>query len=826
MIQQQHHTILNFVPEGFSGGLEALQNKYLHKAGVPTVMVSKQAIPNAVPTKTGRKSVQWTEEQKQFVGELFDNAIRRTNPRVILITHPAALHHVTNHRYWSLFTSRGSLYHYRGIPCIVVNQPSAIHRMSHGAWLMLFDYRKLARFYNGTVRRDPPLNITVCHELDDVRRCLDFATVSTAISLDIETSAGMISSIAYAILNAHGGIDTFTIPLINPTKPGACHWSLADEQEVWKIIREIHQLPQVKIMQNGSYDTRFLMRDNAPLNNYILDPAVMFHSLWIEAPKRLDFITSIACDSYAYWKDEAKEEDVDKKDWAVPKTLTGLQNYWNYNGKDAHFTLLSAVFFLRVMCVPQYKYAFDNYVDTMRQVIGPATFMSMHGAKVNRKIKDAFELHNQRESATALADLRTMADCPDFNMRSPQQKKKLIYGVYRAAPIPRKGQTTNEKVLQLIQTQHPLLDVIIEQLWKAMKPANDASKYGHNMQLVNSRWYYEMQATGTTTFRYSSKKSNLGFGQQIQNPPYRIRPMVEADEGYILFRADYSKSDKWFTAHEMQESNMLNVLHGDKEVHCLHAHQFFRIPYDKIFAGFEKDETWVTDSLTGVRQIVKRIGYGADYQMTGDGLFVQMGKAATDQAAKELGKSTAGWGHKQYVQFCQALLDYYFNHIYPDLKPALYRKINETQANGNKAVCAYDGTRAFFADIGRDKSAQRQLAAFYGQAGSAKNINRALDRLFYETDFVKRDGRLLFQIHDEIDAEVPVGAFDLCETILSCMDNEVHINGKTFRVPTEAQIGIGWGKRMVPYIRGESVGDALRRIQEHEVKWWEKFNVA
>jgi DNA polymerase I-like protein with 3'-5' exonuclease and polymerase domains len=229
----------------------------------------------------------------------------------------------------------------------------------------------------------------------------------------------------------------------------------------------------------------------------------------------------------------------------------------------------------------------ENFRQSFRAILGPGIAMSARGTRLNRKLQTAMAVVNQEDSDAALKALRVMTDNASFNPNSPTQVTALIYDVLGAQPLPaRRGRSArksgarsaDEKVLEIIRTQHPLVDLVIEKIWEAKKPANNVSKYGPNsLQLLNNRLLYVMDPIGTETGRWASRKSHLWIGTQTQNVPYEMRAMYEPDPGYVFFDVDYSKADFWHTAYASRDEKMLQVAADPAiDLHCHHASQFFR----------------------------------------------------------------------------------------------------------------------------------------------------------------------------------------------------------------------------------------------------------
>jgi DNA polymerase I-like protein with 3'-5' exonuclease and polymerase domains len=666
----------------------------------------------------------------------------------------------------------------------------------------------------------------------DVEALRTAAASATLIGCDVETSGGgqsaFITCAGYACWGKDGKLSTFVVPFAAPYKEGGRYWETeTDELRVFDLLREVHQTQALKVMQNGAYDSHYYIAYRLPLRNYLFDTANAFHAIWPESPKRLDWVASFCCDYYTYWKDEGKEaKDDNKGEIKVPQTQEGCERYWRYNALDCHYTALSSRPLLALLLHPNNKWALQNFVEEFRAQLGPALRMSLTGALVNRDIQAKLSADNIDKHIRALDTLRYMVNDQEYNPNSPHQTSSLIYDVLRATELKRKGRTVDEKVLKVIETQSPILFHVIEQIWKTKKPANNVSKYGSgNLRLLNNRWMYVMNAAGTETWRYASKKSHFWVGTQIQNVPYSVRPVIEADKGYVLFDADYAQSDAFFTAFESEEPTYMKNVLDDRDTHCVHAAQFFQRDYDELLKGYLADDPAITHSTKGIRQMTKRVTYGANYLMAAFTLFMTMGgKPPVVAAAQALGYDDApSWTDAKLVHFCQRMLDFYFNKMYPGLLPWIQEEVQRAIRNGNRATCAFGKTRTFFGNLNNDSAAQRELAAFFGQGGTAGNINTALENIHYKSPFYSEGGIILFQVHDSIVGQIPEDKLDLLSVIHACMDNECEVKGRTFRVPVEIKVGRGWGKRMVKYKKDATT---LADIDSFDAQWMEKNGYA
>ena len=637
----------------------------------------------------------------------------------------------------------------------------------------------------------------------------DFLNNCIVIANDHETCQGFITVTGYTGLNSDGVIRSFGIPFFNPLKPNNTHWeNEEDEILAWEIVKEINENKAIKVYQNGSYDNAYSIKYRIPPVNYLLDCMHLWHSIYSETPKKINFISSIILDYCRYWKDENKEDagkEAKRKADTVPRSKDGYERYLRYNLLDTYNTLLDTLYMVKFMSQEKMAWALRNYNTEFRNQVGPAMFMSMTGIRRNKERQHWHNLDWIRESKQAQANLKKITDDPDFNPKSPKQVASFIYDTLGATPIKQRGakkmnaRTVDEKMLKLIKVQHPIFNYCIEALWDAKKPANNASKYG-TMYCPNERYLYQYSAAGTKFGRYSGKGHMFWCGTNPQNIPKKARGMFVADEGYVLCEADYSQSDAWFVAYESEDPNYIKNISDDRDTHCSHAEFFFGRSYQEVYEAHLKKEDWCEHPVFGVRQNTKRITHGAGYQMAGWTLYVTMGHEATVAAAESMGhKDAPFWDREKLTDFCAQQIKRFYK-MYPGLPPWFNKTARDCAYNGNLATCAFGFTHLFFGNVLKDNAVQRQLSSFYGQGGTAGNINRTLLDVYYKSGLIQDDLMLLLQTHDSITWQSPKDKYHShVAAMKEIMEESCEVNGRTFSVPTDHQVGLSWELSMLSY---------------------------
>ena len=787
-------------PPRMSSGLRNTQLALFRAAGVPLSGLRWVSMTNgmSVPDKRSGKGATRAKPEE---AQRFYAALARANPSFIVCCDPTALEYLTGRR--SLYLCRGSNYVWQNRNVLILADPVAYVRAKNQhsfRWAYENDCKKLARFLTGNTNPQPDYDYRLCLDADSLRDAEAAAKQSVFVSVDVETNGrgynAHITCVGYGCWGADDRLRVFLIPFYRGDTPSNRAWeSPGLEASARSTVARINACETRKVLQNGAYDSAYFLRERTPLRNWWMDTAVAHHSYLLEAPKRLDFLASIYLDNVQYWKDESKAAEGakdDTKKYDLPSDTAGMERFWNYCGLDNYYTACLVPPLFRLLY--DNPYALSNYRKTIYQYTGPSLSMSMRGVRVDKTYQAKLMKEMQDKGDAARSRLRTMTRNPEFNPNSWQQKQHLLYDVLPGKPVGRRGKSTDEKVLKIVQTQHPLLRLVIDLIFEATKSSKIAANYGSGLYLLNNRWMYAMQPAGTETLRYSSKEHNFWVGTNIQNPNKDggLRSMIAADPGYVLCELDYSASDAYFTAYSADEERYIANLEGDRDIHCVHASEFFKRPYEDIYEGYRSKREWVVHATRGVRQLAKRVGYGANYGMQAEGVLMSMGRESVEEVARYLGYGNASsLSHKQLEDICGQLLNVYFTNIYPGIQPWVQRMVAEVRGRNNIAVSIGNIYRKFMGLLNQDAT-KKELQAFYGQSGTAANINSAIERIWY-SDWESKGGQLLFQVHDAIVFQVPQNKLELIDELASYMIAEnVSPAGKRFTVPLEGAVGRRW----------------------------------
>lgn len=784
--------------------------------------------------------------------------IKAVRPNLIVTCDPAVLGVLVScdPNSGQIDNARGGVYEFDGIPAIVVYPTSALHRkkdfkgaeeneelntyqVPSGAWILVKDWEKVSRFHKGTVRELPEFDYSLVQSLSDAESAYQFLSDCVVISTDVETVGAhnryATSCVGYCGIDKKGRVKAFVFPFYDQFKEGGLWFEDADLMaQIWGYIERINATPIPKAMQNGTYDCAYYGTWRAPPEQYLLDSMHMWHSIFPELKKSLDFISSILIDRFQYWKGDIKGIEV-KAGGSKDSNMLG---YFRYNALDCYYTLFNSLYLWHVLKdSPEYLH---NYKHEMMMILSGFK-MSMKGIKADKKVLFNHKIALIDEATLIDERLRYITAMPDFNSQSPVDKKHLLYDMLGATPRNDKGRVLKPKAdvprsqtpkasagksaLKMVKWEHPLNMLYVDLLEKSMVPKKRISNVC-NMNIATHRFRYKL-GSPTETWRYTGKASDFWDGSNPQNITKKMRDFMVADEGCLMFDVDYEQSDAAYVAHESNDANYIKLVNSPLDSHAYHAAHFFDITYDEVMKGKKAEDDYIVHPITGIRQITKRIVHGANFQMQSYTLFVSMGRDSVITAAIASGfLGAVGWDETQLVQFCGKLLKSY-PALYPRLtKKEWYGEITQQLKDTGKVTSAYGMTRQFMGDW-NDPDTQREATAFYGQAGTSGNMNRCTNEVdwgYIPKDF--RDGpnphanesplilchegspfEILLQNHDSFIGQVDTrveGWQDYLNNFLTVMERPCIINGHTMHVPAEMNVGIDWSSKMVPWNRDSS----------------------
>lgn len=689
------------------------------------------------------------------IASLQDTA-KRANCEAILLLNTATLK--------NLLGAEATLDKYRGtrinytIPAIVTNPIEHVHTVTHGKWLLKSDLKKFRRIKEPVQAFD----FIVADSQEVWSEALAYFRNCLIISFDIESdSAPQMTCISFTGLHPQLGVKTFVVPLVDFA---VVHYRTADELgDALLFIRTVLALAVDKAAFNGIYDSQYCILYDAYPIQYLYDVMMLFWARYSELPRSLDFVSSVLCYDYFFWKDES-DIAKDKKD---------IRSYWAYCGKDSWYTLRNLIEMLSDL----EPYQIHNYNKTFRHTF-TALYTAYHGMRIDPEEKAKGKLVAEHNRDLLLGNIQKMAASDTFNPGSWQQVHQLVYDVIGGKkPERTKGAGTDAKVLNRVSMQHPLLARVCGDIIKYREEAKAVNQY-YTVEEKNGRLLFNIDPTGAETGRFACKASSFWVGTQIQNiPPYAKR-FLWADTGFELIEWDKNKSEARCVAYSSQCPGLITALEdNDRDFYKVVSELFFGIPWDQV-----------TDQMRN--DVTKHIIHGTHHVM-GPNPFIDTATPQAVFAAMKL----VGYPGRNIEEFVKYLLSLYHKR-FPEVRTYWKEKVLDVIKVSNKSVSPIGWTRHFFGDIVKQHKVFRGAVAHQSQNLSVDLINESFYKVYQELMLPsKGEFRLIAQIHDSILGQAVKGkAVEYAKAVQKIMlRNQPEIHGRKMLIPVDIKVGQSWG---------------------------------
>jgi uracil-DNA glycosylase len=398
-----------------------------------------------------------------------------------------------------------------GSCCVVPTyHPAAVLRDWKLRNIVVQDLRRAEDTLRNGIRK-PVWNFTVRPGLWQVttalRRLLELAdTQPLTIANDIETRAGYMTCMGFAWTTT----DAICIPFVSKDRPEG-YWTLAEEAQIVYAIYRLLTHPNVTVVgQNYIYDAQYIHRDWHFRPARVRDTMLAHHVCFPRVSKSLDFIASMYCDYYVYWKD-------DGKDW---RGDGDEERYWRYNCEDCIRTLECDT---ALQSLVDHKGLREQH-DFQMKMWTPVLKMMIKGVKVDkaRYTRMRKELLEYAELCQKEVDL--MVGYP-INPRSPAQMQRFFYEELGLPKQLKRGTgkgtfavSCDDEALSNLAAKEPLVRPIVERIaaYRSCQTiASNALKTG--ALGPDGRMRSSFNIAGTYTFRLSSAEDAFGSGLNLEN---------------------------------------------------------------------------------------------------------------------------------------------------------------------------------------------------------------------------------------------------------------------------------------------------------------------
>lgn len=513
-------------------------------------------------------------------------------------------------------------------------------------------------------------------------------------------------------------------------------WSQEQEARIWLELRHILESDTpFKIAHNGLFDIEYLKRNYDINTNLKWDTMLMFHTLYSELPKGLDYLTSIYTD-VPYYKDTIDSPD--------------SQTFWRYNALDACCTYECFTVLRNLLDKGGLTSFYREYVHSL---VNPLLDMQLRGVRFDTQRRNELRAQYRKELEELSIRLKEQVGY-DLNTSSNPQMLKWLYEELKLTPRYKLRKGTREKTLTA--DEEALNDIYQETKSEAIgtilaiRERKKIYTTYLDIQLdSDNRVRCSYNIAGTETGRLSSGTTTRGTGTNLQNVPKGdVKRLFLADGGCVLLNADLSQAEARVVAYVSGETRLIKVFEDGGDIHRRNAATIFN-----------KQESEVTDDE---RQMAKRVVHASNYGM-GPNTFAQTANLSTAVADKLL---------KQYFA------------TYPRIK-TWHMQIQD-QLRRTRILTNPLGRKRLFFNEWSD-SLLKEALAFIPQSTVADIVTKALVHLH------SRGIETLLQVHDSIVVQCAKDTVkETAQILKSSLTQPIPIQGKTLIIPVDVKWGTNW----------------------------------
>ena len=611
----------------------------------------------------------------------------------------------------------------------------------------------------------PERESTIVQSVAELESIFQGIPADATVASDIETFhknkapwRPFVTRIGFAMA-ADGG---FTVPFTHGNR--LC-WTLEEWTDIVRLISEFYLSDRKFIFQNGFYDLVVLGAVfGIRVKKIPFDTMIQQHCVYPHLPKGLAYQVSVYTWE-PYFKDDAKSHVGGVMDEALS----------HYNIKDCCTTK-------EIQPITYNDIRRGNYLEGYERTLSlyPAIlYMMLRGVKFDVEKRD-----DMRKRLTPLAEellqkIKEKAGDENFNPGSPKQLQYLFYSKM-GLPEQRSKEgsvTTNKNALYNLKkmTGDPVFDWITDY----RKYSKLLSTYVEMEVSEDGRVYTTYDPTGTSTWRIASYESPLGVGGNLTNIPKRdeegreIRELFVADEGKILFAADYSQAEDRYVVTKAGDIEAINRYDRGEDAHWATAIALFNLQPGTPFDKTNSEHYRMRNSIS------KHVRHASNYGM---------GPRQLQRMFNVMADLDMPYGE------CVSLL-----RKQESITPMIQqwkRWVRDKIRTDRTLVTALGRKRIFQARLSDDLF--RQAYAFEPQSTVGELLLVALSRIHRHFDPATCE--VLMDVHDEVIGQISIEA-DL-EMVLRKIKElmtipliitDVFGQKRELIIPTEFQVGPNWG---------------------------------
>ena len=383
-----------------------------------------------------------------------------------------------------------------------------------------------ARFINGQTKWEAPEKPYVIKRT--FKQVWDFfariqsqlARGEVRLSVDLETYRRRWIS----VIGVADALSAFAIPLFYVDRSKGDertinYWTASEETWLFETLKTILEHPNVRIVgQNFIYDTQWLHRLYNIRASVTFDTMVAHHLAYPGTPKALDYLASLYCDHYVYWKDESGDWDNFPSD---------AERYWLYNAKDITATLEISGVLEQVLKHEKLEELYKDRMDQWEM----AREMMIRGVRFDKTLQNQMKMELLEQANNLQQWLLsvlpqswqyTSTGKPWYD--SPKGTAAVLYQLLGLPPQQHKKTkqlTADAEALAALQRlpESKWLSPLLSRLAHLRSLGVFISHFLEAKTSPDGRMKCTFNVAHPDTFRWSSNSNGFGEGTNLQNIP-------------------------------------------------------------------------------------------------------------------------------------------------------------------------------------------------------------------------------------------------------------------------------------------------------------------
>lgn len=420
-----------------------------------------------------------------------------------------------------------------GLKVIPTYHPAAVLRQYDWRYITVQDFRRVRAnsLYPHII--PPNWKLQIDPTYDDVLFQLNILisdAANNADGLDIICDLEIKRNRIVCLGIAWNRDEALCIPFYHRDGEGLPRWTPAQQLTILTLLHQLFTHRRVRFSnQNVSFDIQYLFWEwlfwpKASFDTMIAQN-VLFPTGKMEGDqkknkgaggpgKRLDYLASMYCDYYVFWKDDGKF-------WDKPIIYKQL---WQYNCMDCVYTFEVMERQRKALTT----FGLDSQMRFQMRLFQHVMKMMLRGVKVDRQRKRELTKEIAQLNARLLDEVLLMSGFDftgDKGGFSPDKLKRYFYDRLRL-PVqknktfkdgkPVMSPTCDDEALKKLAKIEPLVMPLTHRInmvrsYSAVLPALGSSVD------KDDRWRTSYNLAGTSTYRFASSENPFGSGTNMQN---------------------------------------------------------------------------------------------------------------------------------------------------------------------------------------------------------------------------------------------------------------------------------------------------------------------